>query len=397
MSERWLVVAHEATNSGAPRMLLEVLRGVQAARGPGWSCETLLRRGGPLTGEFARLGPVHLLSHRWAEGATFRAGLFRKFVDRPWVQPRRLAAALARWPSGRFDLVYNNTATNAELVPAVRRVGAPVLTHVHETAYALGKFLTKEALSQTLGNTDHFLAVSPVVAEALLGSGVAAGAITIVPNFLPELPPRPDAGARQAWRARCQLAPEAFVVTGCGHIHEVKGTDLFVEVAAALSAMTARRLSFIWLGGETDVRFARKVRREVRRRNLDGVVRFVGAVAEAKPWFAASDVVAVTSRMESFSLVALEASALGRPVVGFAGARGLAGLLGDQPNLLAPAWDASALASALQALLQDPGAAQAQGLRLRAKVASGFLAAPRIADILSIVDKLQQRRRSRHG
>ena len=397
MSERWLVVAHEATNSGAPRMLLEVLRGVQAARGLGWSCEILLCRGGPLTGEFARLGSVHLLSHRWAEGAAVRAGLFRKFVDRPWVQPRRLAAALARWPSGRFDLVYNNTATNAHLVPAVRGLGAPVLTHVHETAYALEKLLAKEALAQTLGNTDHFLAVSPVVAEALMGCAVAAGAITIVPNFLPELPPRPDAGARQAWRARCQLPPESFVVMGCGHMHEVKGTDLFVETAAALSAITAQKLSFVWLGGETDGRFAREVRREVRRRNLEAVVRFVGPVTDARPWFAASDAVAVTSRMESFSLVALEAAALGRPVVGFAGARGLVDLLGDEPDLLAPGWDASALASALRAMLQDPEAAQAQGQRLRAKVASRFLAGPRIADILSVVDKLQQNRRSRHG
>ena len=49
MAERWLIVAHDASNSGAPRMLLEVLRGVRAVRGPDWSCEILLVRGGVLT------------------------------------------------------------------------------------------------------------------------------------------------------------------------------------------------------------------------------------------------------------------------------------------------------------------------------------------------------------
>src|SRR5690349_17324769 len=88
--ERWLFVSHEASNSGAPRMLLKIIEGIHAAQGDGWSCEVLLLRDGPLAVEFARHGPVHLFGHPWARGMSLGARLYRRFIDRPWGQPHRL-------------------------------------------------------------------------------------------------------------------------------------------------------------------------------------------------------------------------------------------------------------------------------------------------------------------
>jgi glycosyltransferase involved in cell wall biosynthesis len=394
MAERWLVIANEATNSGAPRMLLEVLRGVRAARGPDWTCEILLRRGGALVGEFAGFGPVRILSHPRAFGPGPGSRAYRTLVDRPWFQPRRLAGWLGPWQESGFDLVYNNTATNGFVVPAVRRLGCPILTHVHELGYALRRFNTAASLRQTLENSDHFLAVSPAVALDLEACGVAAARITLMPNFLPALPPAPEAAARPALRARLGLPPDTLVVAGCGHIDRLKGTDLFVRMAASLARATPGKIACIWIGGETDALFAWKVRRLVRRHGLGDRVRFVGAVPDAGPWLAASDVVAITSRVESFSLVALEAAALGRPVVGFADARGLAGMLGAEPDLLVPGFDAAAMAAVVHGLLQDSSRANALGRRLRARVGAEFLAGPRIAALLSVVDQLQQSRRT---
>jgi glycosyltransferase involved in cell wall biosynthesis len=392
MAERWLVISHEATNSGAPRILLAVLRGIRAAR-PDWSCEIFLRQGGALYADFARLGPVQVLSHRWAEGRSLRAGIYRKFFDRPIAQPRRIAVWMKRWQNTRFDLVYNNTATNGYLVAAARKLGCPILTHVHELGYAMRRFNTPGALAQTVENTHHFLAVSPAVAADLAECGAPPEHISITPNFLTTLPDEPLPAMRAALRASLGLPANAYVITGCGHIDWVKGTDLFVETAAALARRTQRKLQFVWVGGETDRRFAGEVRRLVRRRNLEEIIRFIGAVPDANPWFAASDAVVVTSRFESFSLVALEAGGLGRPVLGFAGSRGLTVLLGGEPALLAPGHDADALAAALADLLQDPVRADERGRRLRAKIATGFMAGPRIAAIAAVAGKLVRRER----
>lgn len=393
MPERWLVISHEAGNSGAPRMLLEVLRGVQAARGAAWSCEILLARGGVLLGEFAKVGPVHVMADRRGKGKTLGAGLFRKFIDRPWLQPRKAGAWFRRWRGGEFDLVYNNTATNGHLVPLAKSLGAPVITHVHELGYAMRRFNTSRSLAQTVENTDHFLAVSTAVSEDLRECGVAPDRITIAPNFLPALPPPAGTRERTELRARLAVDDETHVIVGCGHIDWVKGPDLFVDMATSLvSKASSRKLLFVWVGGEFDVRFARRLRRLVRRRGLENVVRFVGAVESALPWFAGSDVVVVTSRVESFSLVALEAAALGIPVVGFASARGLASVLGGEPELLVPEFDATRMAGVVDELLSDRFRADQQGQRLRAKVEREFLAGPGIETILQVTDRLRASR-----
>jgi glycosyltransferase involved in cell wall biosynthesis len=394
MREHWLVISHEASNSGAPRVLLDVLRGIRAMR-PDWSCDILLRRGGVLQGKFAELGRVHLLPRAWSEGASFRAGVCRKFFDRPLLQPRRLAAWMKVWRGRRFDLVYNNTATNGYLVSAARSLGCPILTHGHELAYAMRRFQTPTALAHTLDNTDRFVAVSGAVAADLIECGASPDLITVVPNFLTSLPTEPNAPQRAAARAALNLPADAAVITGCGHIHWIKGTDLFVETAAVLAGLTRRKLQFVWVGGESDKRFAQQVRRLVRQRQLENVVRFVGAVPDATPWFVASDAVTVTSRFESFPLVSLEASALARPVLGFAAARGLNELLADEPQLLVPALDPRTMAMALLELLEKPEVATARGQRLRQKVAAEYMAAPRIRAISEITAELVQRGRSR--
>lgn len=373
-------------------MLLRILQGVQAVRGPEWSCEILLRRGGALRGEFERMGPVHMLSHPWASGGSIGAGLMRKFVDRPWIQPRRLERGMKQWEKNRFDLVYNNTATNCYLVSAARRLRCPILTHVHELGSVLRQFNTAIELAQTMENTDRFIAVSPAAASELIGGGAPADRVTVVPNFLSTLPAAAGPVERTALRRLLGLHPDAAVIVGCGHLHPIKGTDLFVELAGILAARSTRPLCCVWLGGDTDRRFALEVRREVTRRRLESSVRFVGPVAEVAPWFAGSDLVAVTSRVESFSLVALEAAALGRPVVGFQAARGLDDLLGAAPELMVRDLDPAAMASMAERLLADPARALELGDRLRGRVRDSFLAGPRIAQILSLVDMLKNER-----
>lgn len=392
MPEHWLVVSHEASNSGAPRMLLEVLRGVREARGKDWSCEFLLGRGGVLLPQFAEFGSVHVLAHRWAEGKTLAAGLYRKFMDRPWCMPWRLRSFIRQCQGHSFDLTYNNTATNGYLVSAVRSLGCPVLTHVHELAYSMQRFNTAESLSDTLDNTDHFLAVSPEVANDLHGYGVAPERITVTPNFISTLPDEVDDARRRDVREKLSLSQSAFIIVGCGHIDWVKGVDVFVETAGALKQLSCRELVFVWIGGETDARFAHKIRQLTKRMKLGDIVRFVGPVRDPGTWFAASDLVAVTSRVESFSLVALEAGALGKPVIGFYGARGLTGLLAGIPDLLVASFDPKAMALAMHKMLQDPSMGHSQGLKLRSKIAKEFLAGPCIAKILSVVEKLKSQR-----
>lgn len=385
--DRWLLVSHEASNSGAPRMLLEILRGVRAASGNTWSCETLLGRGGPLAGKFGGFGRVRQMTHAWADGAGVGSKLFDRLVDRPFLQPARLRRWIEEWRRPGFGLVYANSATNGRLLPLLRTLGCPIVTHVHELDYSLRRFNSPAELAATLRCTDHFLAVSTAVVSDLLALGVPRDRVTRVPNFLAEMPRPVDlAAARHQICQRLQLPPGTRLVTGCGHIDWVKGPDLFVEMAGFLARQISPPVAFLWLGGDIDRALARAVRTEVRRRNLDQQVRFVGAVEDAGPFFAASEVVTVTSRVESFSRIALEAGALGRPVVCYAAARGPADLL-DAESMVAEL-SASAMAAMVANLLNHPDEAARRGQRLRERIAADFLGEKWITEILGIVEGL---------
>ena len=381
--EHWLVLGHEATRSGAPRMLLRVLEAARQARGADWSCEIVLRDGGPLLAEFAAFGPVRVLGHPLAEGRTLRARLLRRAVMRPWLQPWRFQRWLAQSGTRHFDLVYNNTATNGEFLPGLRRLGCPIVTHVHELGTCMRRFNTPAALAATLERSARFVAVAPAVADDLVTLGAAPERISVVPNFLPALPAQAGAKERAAARSRLGLAAETAVVVGCGHLDLVKGPDLFLDLVAQIRSAVGPRACGCWLGGTSDVGLARRLAQAVRRRGLAAAVRFVGYVEDPSAWYAASDVVAVTSRAESFSLVALDAAAMGRPVVGFAGARGLEALLGGADDLLAPGHDVAALAERATRLLRDAAEAERIGERLRAGVAQAFLAEQRAGEILA--------------
>jgi glycosyltransferase involved in cell wall biosynthesis len=379
MTDRWLVLAHEATNSGAPRMLLEVLRGVRAARGPDWRCEILLDRGGPLTEELATLGTVQRLTPPWAEGMDPLARSLRLLVDRPWLKPRRLRRAVHAWQAQKGGLIYSNTATNGRLLAELPASAGPVITHVHELEYSLQRFNRPQDLAATLARTNLFLAVSTAVAADLRARGVPAERVMVMPNFLPVLPALPDAAAAQAEVCRrLQLAPETRLITGCGHIDPLKGTDLFVEMVNQVAASTAAPVAGVWLGGDIDRRFAQQVRSAA-----GAWMHFIGEVADPALYFAASEVVAVTSRVESFSRVALEAAALGRPVLAYAAARGPADLL--PPEALITKLDAAAMAAAVTGVLADPEGSRRRGEALRRRVAVGFLAEQWIGRLLAAV------------
>jgi glycosyltransferase involved in cell wall biosynthesis len=94
----------------------------------------------------------------------------------------------------------------------------------------------------------------------------------------------------------------------------------------------------------------RTVRARVAERDLAGRVFVLGHRSDSDRLIAASDVLVLPSRSEGMSNVALQALALGKPVVGFA-IPGVDELVGD--GRVAPAGDFAAFATHLGAVLSS--------------------------------------------
>jgi glycosyltransferase involved in cell wall biosynthesis len=178
----------------------------------------------------------------------------------------------------------------------------------------------------------------------------------------------PGAEARTRMRRVLGLGDGDYAIGMCAVFRPEKNHLQLVEAIARLRArgIPARAL----LIGDGPMRPAIEAR--ARDLGVAGDVLIAGFHQDVRPLLAASDVVALPSTsVETFSLAALEAMALGRPVV-LSEIGGAAEMVRPEENgFLFPAHDTQALVASLGALA-DPAARERMGAAARSTVEARF-------------------------
>jgi glycosyltransferase involved in cell wall biosynthesis len=160
-----------------------------------------------------------------------------------------------------------------------------------------------------------------------------------------------------------------------GRLVDQKGCDDLIAAFELLGDDRARtRLVIIGDGPQRP-----ELEMQVRSAGLSGSVEFLGFRSDATALMAGMHIVAVPSRFEPFGIVAVEAMALGRPVVASA-VGGLTESIKDGvTGSLVPAGDPHRLAEALSALIRSPQTRVDMGRAGRARVLEVF-APDRVVD-----------------
>lgn len=193
MTRPLLVIAHEATLTGSPRVLLELLR--FAAPRLDVPVAVRLMAAGPLAGELRAVATA-------PDGGAPPVAVV--------VNGALAAAELTRWGPDVAGAVY-----------------------VHEEGEALA--VLGDAATEAIVAADRVLCVSTRSADALVAMGVAPERIAVLPPVVVAAgAPPDDAGA--AIRAECGVAVGGRLVVGCGEAGWRKGADLFVQVVRRLAA-----------------------------------------------------------------------------------------------------------------------------------------------------------------
>jgi D-inositol-3-phosphate glycosyltransferase len=162
-----------------------------------------------------------------------------------------------------------------------------------------------------------------------------------------------------------------------GRLDPIKGIDLLLESVSLLK----RRARLVVVGGDPagDPEVER-LRALAATLGIADRVTFPGAVPQSDlpRYYHAADALVVSSRYESFGLVAVEALACGLPVVASA-AGGLPSIVRDGENGLLVRWrSAESFAGRIDELLGDP--ALVERLRARARPSVARFDWPRIGD-----------------
>ncbi len=146
-----------------------------------------------------------------------------------------------------------------------------------------------------------------------------------------------------------------------------KGCADFLELAESL----AGKADFVHVGPVEHDQSDALSEEEVARYAEAGIVTFIGAVDDVRPYLASATVVALPSYREGIPRVAMEAAVMGRPVVAY-DIRGVREVIPSDLGLTVPRGDRRALASLVEELVRDPDRCAALGDRCRQWVSSRF-------------------------
>ena len=376
-----MFVAHEASRTGAPLILLHFLHWFKA--NVGWPFAILLAKDGPLEDSFATLAPTAVLDRGpWRYWSLGRRILRKLGLER--LGERLYRKDLARRLSPRPDLIYCNSIAAGPALDFLDEFDAPVLTHVHELKWFFRVGLTPEQLQRLMRRTVRYIGCSNAVGEFLArDTGVPVTSIDVVHEFLIRDRLDCDAGAS---KVECSSIPAGTKVVGAvGSLSWRKGTDLMIQVAREVYERDpGRSVRFVWVGdGEAEE--VAQAEHDVRLAGLEGRVVFVGAVVEPFSYYKSFDVLMLPSREDPFPLVCLEAAFTGVPTVCFSDAGGAPEFVGSDCGFVVPYLDLRAMADRVIELLDDDDMRKRMGAAAREKVTARHTiesSAPRIVEVL---------------
>lgn len=263
----------------------------------------------------------------------------------------RSASALRQLVARDRPRLLHANGVKAALVSALAVFGTriPIVWVKHDLSF-------DRSLARLLARRVRLIVGVSRASTAVFG-GRTRRKVRVVPNALPPVEvKRPSARARLL--EMLGLSEPAHIVGLVGRLYPMKGQHELLEVTPALRERFPS-LHVIFLGGidESIPRYASSLRERARELGLDNVVRFLGHREDAAVLTAGLDVLAVPSvpaergNREAFSLVALEAMAVGTPIAGYSEG-GLQEVLGSCA-LLAPTGDRPALVDAVTRILED--------------------------------------------
>jgi glycosyltransferase involved in cell wall biosynthesis len=386
MSKRLLFVSHDASRTGAPLALLQLLEWLREKTD--WEFTVLLGKAGHLEERFAALAPTYLWNLPRA-----RQHRARRLVDRARTglgrHPAFRERLLRRLAAQQFDGVYANSAMTASLLPALRaHLEAPILCYVRELEYILGHYVKTAVFRAAQPLVKHYLAASEATRANLLERhGVAERDVTTVYEFIPARRYRSHAAALRSTDARASLGipPDACVIASGGTLQWRKGPDLFLQTGRRLRERMQEPFVMLWIGGPTGGEDFERLQYDADRLGIADHLRVTGFTDDPLRYFAAADVFLVTSREDPCAIVGLEAAALERPVACFEGSGGMTELLLDGRGFTVPYADADAMADIVVRLQRDSALAADTGRRFADYVCAYHdveVIAPKIRDLI---------------
>ncbi|WP_129714301.1 glycosyltransferase [Pedobacter sp. SYP-B3415] len=341
-----LFVTQDMARTGSEMVLWHLIRGLDPAQFT--SYVLCLRRG-----ELYDLLPIKVeKSIAYKDSGKKSLRIKRKFLQFRGINPleHQLREIIETF---RPDLMYANTIVIPRIGELAARLNIKLVTHVHELSYAFG-FISSNAFSSLISNSAVCIGCSPAVVKAL--GKLNHPNIRLQSSFIDLSVLKPD--HEKVWQIRKGMGIDDgdFIWAVAGAATYMKGFDLLPEL---LEQLKDPQEKILWIGRQPDDGLYHYVK-HIAEHHYPGRLLMAGPQgSEYVNYLAAANGFLVLSREESFSLVMVEAAALGLPVAAFP--------VGIAEHFLTPAFGCVTACSTPEAMINAMG--KVRGLTLSARTA----------------------------
>lgn len=362
-----LFIGHNATRSGAPTLLLDLIR--EFKKHSDLPFIILLRRGGSLVEDFKLLGNTMV----WQEpylmptGNAIRRRLHKILFDRRQASRQRKIVQQLQ----HVRLILLNTVVSGDLLPTLVHLKCPVITYAHEMEIAIREATTAGTMETLKQHTTLFLAPSNAVrANLIQRHQIASDQIQVIDTHL-QIVEREKQLYHQdilAFKQGHGIPKEAKVVGIIAANEWRKGFDLLFPLARLYVSRFGHNLHFVWIGVTNKYPNHQRVLDDLDRFGLGQTVHLVSHSAEIYKLMAALDIHLLLAREDPYPLVVLEAATFGIPTICFDNAGGAPEFVEHDSGYCVPYGDLMEVAEKLHQLVGDPVLLKRMGKRAKDKV-----------------------------
>lgn len=334
--KRILVLGHEASLSGAPKLLLKLLSDLKKEE---FKIVIFLKTGGDLFNEFSNIGETHLL-----DSLNKNTNRLVKIAIRFFPLHRLRKYYLKRkFKKLNPNLILNYTVVNSKLFNYIEGIECPVITIAQEKKFVINLFdKLKMNNSYTIfQRTNHFLACSKSVKKDLVNEfNIDEHKIDVIYNSVSYFnKPKPYLK---------KTNNNFFYVGMCGGPIHRKGPDIFLNTAKYIADnFQDENIKFVWQGGDQNTAAYIDFQNEIKLLGLSESVDLIPSSKNVQTFFDKIDLFLCSSREEPFGMVILEAGLNKLPALCFQKSGGPEEILSNGRGVIIPYYNYSEAAKTI--------------------------------------------------
>lgn len=310
-----LFITHDSSRSGAPMLLLHLLKWLKGENAY-WNIDVLTLKKGALDAEFESVADT--FDFYFDKNVPTFEYYQQKFFNKGFnAQTYCLERFYKKYQLKKYDVIYTNSVISIPVASKVKNFHpdfTKLLCNVHELPTIIDLHLPN--FIDDSKDVDLFVAGSNLVATSLQENYQISNSKTKVLYDFTDIKKLPEYAVKSD--------SASFVVGGMGTTHWRKGHDLFLMIAIYIKKnFPDFDIQFVWMGSQPN---EEKIILKNDLKKIDNAAQFITfrpSETHYENFYKEIDLFALTSKEDPFPLVAVEAGAYGLPIICFENATGI--------------------------------------------------------------------------